>query len=25
MAGAPVYERVGYRKVATIRFYGPRA
>jgi GNAT superfamily N-acetyltransferase len=25
MAGAPVYERVGYRKVATIRFYGLRA
>jgi GNAT superfamily N-acetyltransferase len=22
MAGAPVYERIGYRKVATIRFYG---
>jgi GNAT superfamily N-acetyltransferase len=24
MAGAPVYERIGYRKVATIRFYGLR-
>jgi predicted N-acetyltransferase YhbS len=22
MAGAPVYERIGYRKVATIRLYG---
>jgi predicted GNAT family acetyltransferase len=22
MAGAPVYERIGYRRVATIRFYG---
>jgi GNAT superfamily N-acetyltransferase len=22
VAGAPVYERIGYRKVATIRFYG---
>jgi GNAT superfamily N-acetyltransferase len=22
MAGTPVYERIGYRKVATIRFYG---
>ncbi|MEH2511225.1 GNAT superfamily N-acetyltransferase [Nitrobacteraceae bacterium AZCC 1564] len=25
MAGAPVYERIGYRKVATIRCYGLRA
>ncbi len=24
MAGAPVYQRIGYRKVATIRFYGLR-
>ncbi len=22
LAGAPVYERIGYRKVATIGFYG---
>jgi GNAT superfamily N-acetyltransferase len=25
LAGVPVYERIGYRKVATIRFYGLRA
>jgi hypothetical protein len=25
MAGAPVYQRIGYRKVATIRFYSLRA
>jgi predicted GNAT family acetyltransferase len=24
-AGAPVYERIGYRKVSTIGFYGLRA
>jgi hypothetical protein len=22
MAGAPIYQRIGYRKIATIRFYG---
>jgi predicted GNAT family acetyltransferase len=25
MAGAPVYQRIGYRKVATMRFYGLRS